>query len=307
MADSSADVHEDLRPLLFSIAYEMLGTVGDSEDIVQEAFLRLQRVQREGTRIESPRAFLTTVTTRLAIDVLRSARVRRESYFGPWLPEPLLTSTEPSPAQGAEVADSLSLSFLVLLETLSPVERAAFMLHEVYDYSYREIAEIVDKSEVNCRQIVARARKRIDQHKPSFEADREWQRELTVTFLKAFEQGDVERVIELLAPDVVFTGDGGGKGRGLPRPVYGRDRVARLLAAFAAQGRALGGRIVQTPINGQPGTLNFDADGRLINVFSFEIAEGRIQAIRSIINPDKLHHLGYPLSDVGHRREGELR
>lgn len=303
MARTDADVHEDLRPLLFSIAYEMLGTVGDSEDIVQEAFLRLQRVEKEGTKIESPRAFLTTVTTRLAIDELRSARVQRQSYFGPWLPEPLLTGTEPSSAQAAEVADALSLSFLILLERLSPVERAVFLLHEVYDYRYGEIAGVVNKGEANCRQILARARKRIDQDKPSLEADREQQRELTTTFLDAFEQGDVERVIELLAPDVVFTGDGGGKGRGLPRPVYGRDRVARLLAAFAVQGRALGGRIVQTAINGQPGTLNLDARERLINVFSFEIADGQIQAIRSIINPDKLHHLGYPLSDAGRRQE----
>lgn len=303
MASASARAFEDLRPLLFSIAYEMLGTVGDSEDIVQEAFLRLQRAEKQGTKLQSPRAFLTTVTTRLAIDELRSARVQRQSYFGPWLPEPLLTGAEPSPAEAAGVADSLSLAFLVLLERLAPIERAVFLLHEVYDYRHREIAGIVDKSEANCRKIFARARKRIDQDKPRFETDRERQRELSKTFLEAFEQGDVERVIELLAPDVVFTGDGGGKGQGLPRPVYGRDRVARLLAAFALQGRALGGRIVRTRINGQPGTLNLDREGRLINVFCLEIADGQIQAIRSIINPDKLRHLGYPLSDVGRRQE----
>jgi RNA polymerase sigma-70 factor (TIGR02957 family) len=307
MARTHDHPHEDLRPLLFSIAYEMLGTVGDSEDIVQEAFLRLQRAEREGTRIGSPRGFLTTVTTRLAIDELRSARVQRQSYFGPWLPEPLLTGAEPSPAQAAEVADSLSLSFLVLLETLSPIERAVFLLHDVYDYRYREIAGIVNKGEANCRQILARARKRIDRDKPRLEADRRRQRELTTTFLEAFEQGDVERVVELLAPDVVFIGDGGGKGQGLPRPVYGRGRVTRLLAAFAAQGRALGGRIVQTTINGQPGTLNLDEQGRLINVFSFEIRDGQIQAIRSIINPDKLDHLGYPLSAVGRKNPGSSR
>jgi RNA polymerase sigma-70 factor (TIGR02957 family) len=303
MARTDDDLHEDLWPLLFSIAYEMLGTVGDAEDIVQEAFLRLQRAEREDTKIKSPRAFLTTVTTRLAIDALRSARVRRETYFGPWLPEPLVTGAEPSPAQGAEVADSLSLSFLVLLETLSPIERAVFLLHDVFDYRYREIAKIVEKGEANCRQILARARKRIDRGKPRLEADRERNRDLTRTFLDALEQGEVGKVIELLAPDIVFTGDGGGAGRGLPQPVYGRDRVVRLLNAFAVQGRSLGGHIVQTTINGQPGTLNLDHQGKLINVFSFEIADGQIQAIRSIINPEKLQHLGYQLSGIARRRE----
>ncbi|HTU80062.1 MAG TPA: RNA polymerase sigma-70 factor [Solirubrobacteraceae bacterium] len=299
----SADRYEDLRPLLFSIAYEMLGVVGDAEDIAQEAFLRLERAEQEGTRVESARAFLTTVTTRLAIDELRSARVRRERYLGPWLPEPLITDPAPSPAHAAETADSLSLSFLVLLETLSPIERAVFLLHEVFDYRYREIAGIVDKSEANCRQILGRARKRIDEGKPRFETDRAQQKELTKTFLDAFEHGDIDRLVTLLAPDVVFTGDGGSKGQGLPKPVYGRERVLRLLAAFATQGAAIGGRIVQTTINSRPGTLNLDRDGKLINVFSFEILGGQIQAIRSIINPEKLKHLGYQLSDIGRKRE----
>jgi RNA polymerase sigma-70 factor (TIGR02957 family) len=295
---TTPSAYEELRPLLFSIAYRMLGTVSDAEDVVQEAFLRLERTRLEGTVVQSQRAFLTTVTTRLAIDQLRSARVKRETYFGPWLPEPLLTAAEQDPAEVAEMADSLSLSFLILLETLSPVERAVFLLREVFGYGYDEIAQIVDKSEANCRQIFGRARRRIDEGKPRFEADRRHQTELVHRFLTVFQDGEVERLVEFLADDVIFTGDGGGKGRGLPRPIYGRDRVARLLAAFLPEYRTIGARVQPTEINGQPGTLNFDDRGRLINVFVFDVADGVIQTIRSIINPDKLAHLGFPVSDV---------
>ena len=296
---------EDLRPLLFSIAYRMLGTVADAEDIVQEAFLRLQRTTSDGKEVRSPRAFLTTVTTRLAIDQLRSARVKRESYVGPWLPEPVLTAGEPGPAEVTEMADSLSMSFLVLLETLSPVERAVFLLREVFDYGYDEIAEIVDKSEANCRQIFARARKRIDEGKPRFDADREKQRELTRGFIAAAQDGEMDQLVELLAADVIFYGDGGGKARGLPRPIYGRDRVVRMFAGFHRDYARLGVRITPTSLNGQPGTLNFDADGRLINVFVLDISDGVIHTVRSIINPDKLGHLGYPLSPLARRGRPE--
>jgi RNA polymerase sigma-70 factor (TIGR02957 family) len=295
------DMSDELRPLLFSIAYRMLGSVGDAEDVVQEAFLRAERAEAEGTHIESPKAFLTTVTTRLAIDELRSARARRETYVGPWLPEPLLTSTEPDAAEHAEMADSLSISFLVLLETLSPVERAVFLLREVFEYGYDEIAETVGKSEANCRQILVRARKRIDEGKPRFEADRRQQEELTRRFLEAFEEGDVDGLVELLSDDVVFVGDGGGKGRGITRPVYGRRGVARLLASFLPPFRRGGGKIRLGEVNGEPGAMIFDAEDRLVNVFSFEIAEGAIQAMRSVINPDKLGHLGYPLSPLARR------
>ncbi len=292
----------DLRPLLFSIAYRMLGSVGDAEDLVQEALLRLERAQRSGDEIASPKAFLTTVVTRLAIDELRSARVKRETYYGPWLPEPLLTAPDRDPAEVAEMADSLSLSFLVLLETLSEVERAVFLLREVYGYGYDEIATIVDRSEVNCRQIFTRARHRIDEGKPRFEVDRAQQQGLAGSFVEAMQDGNVERVLEMLAPDVVFYGDGGGKARGLPRPIFGSARVSRLIGAFAREGTAITARIELTQINGQPGTLNFDAEDRLINVFAFEIAGGAIQSIRSIINPEKLGHLGYPLSPIARQR-----
>jgi RNA polymerase sigma-70 factor (TIGR02957 family) len=296
-----AKMSEELRPLLFSIAYRMLGSVGDAEDVVQEAYLRAERAQADGTRIESRRAFLTTVTTRLAIDELRSARARRETYVGPWLPEPLLTSTEPDAAEHAEMADSLSMSFLVLLETLTPVERAVFLLREVFEYGYDEIAEIVDKSEANCRQILTRARKRIDEGRPRFEADRRQQEELARRFLEAFEEGDVDGLVELLAADAVFVGDGGGKGRGISRPVYGREPVMRLLVSFLPRYRSASATVRVGEVNGQPGALFFDADERLVNVFAFEVAEGAIQAVRSVINPDKLAHLGYPLSPLARR------
>ena len=296
-----ADMTEELRPLLFSIAYRMLGSVGDAEDVVQEAFLRAERAEADGTRIESRKAYLTTVTTRLAIDELKSARARRETYVGPWLPEPLLTSTEPDAAEHAEMADSLSISFLVLLETLSPVERAVFLLREVFDYGYDEIAEVVGKSEANCRQILVRARKRIDEGRPRFEADRRRQEQLARRFLEAFEEGDVDGFVELLADDVVFVGDGGGKGRGISRPVYGQRSVIRLLSSFLPPFRAANARVRLGEVNGQAGALFFDSEGRLVNVFSFEIADGAIQAVRSVINPDKLGHLGYPLSPLARR------
>jgi RNA polymerase sigma-70 factor (TIGR02957 family) len=292
---------EELRPLLFSIAYRMLGSVGDAEDVVQEAYLRAERAEAQGADIASRKAFLTTVATRLAIDQLRSARARRETYVGPWLPEPLLTSTEPDAAEHAEMADSLSMSFLVLLETLSPVERAVFLLREVFEYGYDEIAEIVGKSEANCRQILARARKRIDEGKPRFEVDRRQQHELATSFLAAFEDGEVDALVDLLAADAVFYGDGGGKGRGISRPVYGQQHVARLLASFVPRYRSNGARVRVAELNGQTGALFFDDQDRLINVFAFDVADGAIQAVRSIINPDKLAHLGYPLSEYARR------
>jgi RNA polymerase sigma-70 factor (TIGR02957 family) len=304
---------EDLRPLLFSIAYRMLGVVTDAEDVVQEAYLRLQRASAEGTEVESPRAFLTAVTTRLAIDQLRSARRSRERYFGPWLPEPLLTAEGSDPAELVEMSDSLSLSFLVLLETLSPVERAVFLLRQVFEYGYDEIAVLVQKSEANCRQIFVRAQRRIDEGRTRFEVDPERRDALATKFIDAVGEGDVTDLAEFLAEDIVFYGDGGGKGRGLPRPVYGRDNVNRLLLRFFAGYREIGSRLVRTEVNGEPGVLALDAEGRLINVFAFEIAEGTIQTVRSIINPDKLAHLGYPLSDLGRaggdpmRREEESR
>jgi RNA polymerase sigma-70 factor (ECF subfamily) len=294
----SGEVYERLRPLMFAIAYRMLGSVSEAEDVVQEAYLRFHRATAHGTAIASPKAFLTTVTTRLAIDALRAARARRETYVGPWLPEPLLTSADSDPAAHAEMHDSLSLAFLVLLQTLSPVERAVFLLREIFDYAYDEIAAIVQKSEENCRQIFARARKRIDEGKPRFDVSQADQQQLATRFFEAVGQGDLASLVAFLAADVAFYGDGGGRARAYPQPIFGRDRVGRLLYNLFRMARRFNITVQPTPINGQPGALSFDAGGSLINVFVLDIADGAIQAVRSIVNPDKLAHLGFPLSDL---------
>src|ERR1700678_4602769 len=213
----------EYRPLMFSIAYRMTGSVSDAEDIVQEAFLRLTKQ----VVVDSPKADLATITTRLAIDHLRSARVRRESYVGAWLPEPLLAGREPDPAEHAELSDSLSMAFLVLLESLSPTERAVFLLHEGSGYEYGEIAEITGKSEPNCRQILTRARHHVDEGRagvrgPRFEASREQRDEVARRFFAAATGGDLAALLELLAPDVVMVGDGGGKAWAAARAPHGR-------------------------------------------------------------------------------------
>ncbi|MGH2699260.1 MAG: RNA polymerase sigma-70 factor [Actinomycetota bacterium] len=298
-------MYEDLRPLLFSIAYRMVGSASDAEDIVQEAFLRFHRESSEGTDIDSPKAWLSTVTTRLAINHLQSARVRRESYVGTWLPEPLLTDTEADGARQAETADSLSMAFLVLLESLGPVERAVFLLREVFGYGYDEIAAVVDKSEDNCRQIAVRARRQIEAKKPRFEASRRKRKELSQRFFDAVQAGDTEGLISLLAADVVAYGDGGGKAPALPRPVYGRDRVLRLLLNVnkpAARVYVAGIRPVE--VNGQPGALFLNPEGHPVLVVSLDIADDLVQTVRAVSNPDKLHHLE---QDADHQRPFEPR
>jgi RNA polymerase sigma-70 factor (TIGR02957 family) len=292
------ETRDDLRPLLFSIAYRMLGSVSDSEDIVQDAYLRLHQTEADGALIRSDKAFLTTVTTRLAIDQLRSARLQRETYYGPWLPEPLLTSLEQDSAATAELADSLTFSFLTVLERLSPLERAVFLLREVFDYGYQEIAAIVEKSEANCRQILSRARKHVEGETPRFEISGPRQAELADSFLAALQEGEVERLVGFLAEDAVFYGDGGGKGRGLPKPVFGPEKIARLLIGFFEAYRSIGARMQPAQINGQPGVLAFDDEHRLINVLAFDIVGDALRSVRSVINPDKLGHLGYPLSPI---------
>jgi RNA polymerase sigma-70 factor (ECF subfamily) len=295
-----AESYEDLRPLLFSIAYRMLGSVNEAEDIVQESFLRFQRALREeDAEIESPKAYLSAVATRLAIDQLRSARVRKETYIGEWLPEPLLTDERsPDAARHAEDADSLSMAFLLLLERLSPVERAVFLLHDVFDYGYGEVAEIVGKSEDNCRQLAVRARRHLDEHKPRFEASRRERDRLADRFFNAVEQGDMDGLIDLLAADVVVHGDGGGTSPSIRRPVFGREKVLRFMLGFGRHLRELGGTLQRAEINGQPGVILLAADGRLINVMTIDVANGVVQTVRTIVNRDKLRHLG-PLADLG--------
>jgi RNA polymerase sigma-70 factor (ECF subfamily) len=286
------EVYEELRQVMFSIAYRMLGSASEAEDMVQEAYLRFHRESLKGTAIESPKAYLSAVTTRLCIDHLRSARVRRERYIGTWLPEPLLTE-EQDPAVHAETADSLSMAFLVLLESLTPVERAVFLLREVFDYGYDEIATVVGKSEDNCRQIAVRARAQIGAKKPRFEASRERREELARRFFEAVTNQDATALVDLLAADVIAYADGGGKAVAFPRPVHGRERVARLLLGPTGRGGTLamsGMRFLE--INGQPGALLLDSGGRAVAAISLDIADDLVQTVRAISNPEKLRHLG---------------
>ena len=286
-----SELYEDLRPLMFSIAYRMLGSASDAEDVVQEAFLRFHRESEKGTKIDSPKAYLSAVTTRLAIDHLRSARVRRERYFGTWLPEPVLTDPESDVAQHAETADSLSMAFLVLLESLTPVERAVFLLHEVFDYGYDEIATVVGKSEENCRQLAVRARRQVETKKPRFEASRKRREELAQRFFEAAVNGDAKGLLDLLAADVVVYADGGGKATAFPRPVHGRDRAVRVLLGGTAGGERLGVVGMHTAtINGQPGMLLFDGEGRVVVAVTVDVADDLVQTVRAISNPDKLRH-----------------
>ena len=291
------DLHGELRPLLFSIAYRMLGRATEAEDVVQEAYLRLQRATNEGARIESPRTWLVKVATRLAIDHLRSARVRRETYVGTWLPEPLVDGGD-DPAEHAEMAETLSMAFLILLESLSPLERAVFLLREVFGFGYDEIAGIVDKSEDNCRQILARARRHIDARRPRFEASPDKRDSLARKFFAAAGRGDVDGLVQLLATDVAFYGDGGGKATAVRQPVDGRDRVGRLIARLLAWAEQREVRIRPVQVNRQPGAMLLDSEERLVGVVSLEVSNGSIQAIRSVVNPDKLRHLG-PVSNLG--------
>jgi len=291
------DAYQELRPLLFSIAYRMVGSASEAEDLVQEAYLRFHRAVAGGAEVDSPKAYLSTVTTRLAIDHLRSARARREQYVGDWLPEPLVTGEAADPAVHAETADSLSLAFLVLLERLSPVQRAVFLLHEVFGYPYAEIAGLVGKSEDTCRQIAARARRHLEAGRPRFEASRRQREELARRFFAAVDQGDTEGLVGLLAADAVLVGDGGGKAPALAAPLHGAERVARFLIGLARRGRAAGIGNAPAEINGHPGLLTLDPAGRLLGVLALDIADGRVQTVRSIINPDKLRHLG-PVGDL---------
>lgn len=284
---------EDLRRLAFAIAYRMLGSVAEAEDVVQESLLRLHQARG----VDNAEAFLTTVTTRLAIDVLRSARARRETYVGSWLPEPLVESDAPA---SVEDEATISLGFLVLLERLTPDERAVLVLRKAFDYDFAAIAEVVGKSEANCRQILARARRRIDDERPRFEPDPQQRRALAARFLDAAREGDMDGLIALLAPDAVLVGDGGGKARAIPAPMVGAARVARALAAFYAPAVEHGIALQPVLVNGQPGFRSVAADGRLVNVVELEVAGGAVARVHSILNPDKLGHLG-PLSDAALR------
>jgi RNA polymerase sigma-70 factor (ECF subfamily) len=298
MTDSE-QLLEELRPVAFAIAYRMLGTVSDAEEVVQDALLRVHQRLDEGERIESPHAFVATVTTRLAINELHSARARRERYFGEWLPEPIVTDGDDQPAQRAELADSLSVAMLVLLERLSPEQRAVLLLHDVFDYRYAEIAPIVGKSEDNVRRLAGRARRHLEQSRPRFQTTREQRDELAGRFFAAAEQGDLAGLEALLAHDVELTGDGGGKVPALARSLHGRSRVARTLAQWSrVSARVPGTTWRRAEINGGPGALVLDAEQRVVSVIAIEVADGQVTAVRSVVNPEKLAHLG-PVGNLG--------
>jgi RNA polymerase sigma-70 factor, ECF subfamily len=289
-----AEEFEDLRPLLFAIAYRILGSVSEAEDAVQEAWLRLETAPAPP---RSAKAFLSAVVTRISIDVLRSARVRREEYAGPWFPEPLLTDPYADPERSAELADSLSTAALLLLERLTPLERAVFVLREVFGFGFPEIASAVGRSEAACRQLAVRARRHMDAGRPRFEADRKECEELAGRFFDAFREGDVEGVRELLAADVHMVGDGGGKAPQWPRHIVGAGNVARVLAAMAEPFARIGVLVRPRQVNGEPGAIFHDRDGRVLSTLALDILDGRITTIRAVLNPDKLGHLG-PVADA---------
>jgi RNA polymerase sigma-70 factor, ECF subfamily len=284
---------EELRPLLFSISYRVLGSVAEAEDAVQETWLRYESTP---TRPTSARAFLSAVVTRISIDVLRSARVRREEYVGQWLPEPLLTDPYEDPARSAELADSVSMAALMLLERLSPLERAVFVLRDVFAFDYPDIATAVGRSEAACRQLAVRARRHMELGRPRFDADRREREDLALRFFEAIRDGDVDGVRVLLAADVQLIGDGGGKAPAFARSVIGADRVARVLAANFPLLADVEASLARRELNGQPGAILRDRDGNVAGTMTLDVLGGRIQTIRAVVNPDKLGHLG-PLAD----------
>jgi RNA polymerase sigma-70 factor (ECF subfamily) len=290
---SRAEEFEELRPLLFSIAYRILGSVSEAEDAVQETWLRYEAAPTPPT---STKAFLSAVVTRISIDVVRSARVRREEYVGQWLPEPLLTDPYQDPARSAELADSVSMAALLLLERLSPLERAVFVLREVFGFGFPEVAAAVGRSEAACRQLAVRARRHMDEGRPRFEADRRVRDELAARFFDALREGDVEGLRELLAADVQMIGDGGGRAPLWGRGIFGLHNVTRVLASTFPLFARIGGTVEPREVNGQPGAIFRDRDGKVLNTWTLDVLDGRIQAIRAVLNPDKLGHLG-PVAD----------
>ena len=285
---------EDLRPLLFAIAYRIIGSVSDAEDAVQETWLRYEA---SPTQPRSTKAFLSAVVTRVSIDVLRSARIRREAYVGQWFREPLLSDPYEDPERSAELADSLSMAALLLLERLTPPERAVFVLREVFGFGFPEIASAVGRSEAACRQLAVRARRHMDAGRPRFEADRREREELAERFFDAFREGDVDGLRELLAADVQMIGDSGGKAPQWAKAIMGADNVARVLAAIVPPFVRIGGVVEPHEVNGQPGAIFRDRDGKVINTWTLDILDRRIKTIRSVINPDKLAHVG-PVADA---------
>lgn len=289
-----AEEFEQLRPLLFSIAYRILGSVSEAEDAVQETWLRYAAVP---TAPDSTRAFLSTVVTRISIDVLRSARIRREAYVGPWFPEPLLNDPYSDPERSAELADSLSTAALLLLERLTPLERAVFVLREVFGFDFGEIAATLGRSEAACRQLAVRARRHMEAGRSRFETDRREREHLAERFFAALQEGDVDGVRDLLAADVQLVGDSGGKAPQWSKGVLGADKVARVLVAITQPFAQIDGTIEPCQVNGGPGAILRDRDGKVLNTWALDVLDGQISTIRTVLNPDKLGHLG-PVADA---------
>ncbi len=285
---------EQLRPLLFSIAYRILGGVSEAEDAVQDTWLRFEASPVQPT---STKAFLSAVVTRISIDVLRSARVRREEYVGPWFPEPLLTDPYQDPERSAELADSVSMAALLLLERLSPLERAVFVLREVFGFGFPEVASAVGRSEVACRQLAVRARRHMDAGRPRFEADRREREELAARFFDALSEGDLDGLRVLLAADASLAGDSGGKAPQLARAIFGAEKVARMLASIFPRLVRIGVTLEPHEVNSQPGAILRDRDGKVLTAWALDVLDGRIQMIRTVTNPDKLGHVG-PVADA---------
>jgi RNA polymerase sigma-70 factor, ECF subfamily len=290
---SHLDVFSQYKPLLFSIAYRLLGSVADAEDKLQETFIRWQQSSLE--EIESPRAFLVTVISRLCIQHLQSARVKREGYVGQWLPEPILTGNDSDPSETFQMQESLSMAFLLLLEKLVPIERAAFLLHDVFEYEYAEVAGILGKSEANCRQIVLRARQHVNENRPRFDASPEQHKKLLESFLAAVEGGDMQALLAVLSDDVVLYSDGGGKAAAALNPISGPDHVARFVIGASKKTVPVGVTMRIAQVNGQPSVIYLRPDGRPGCVLTLSIVDGRLHNIYVVTNPEKLASLPAPL------------
>jgi RNA polymerase sigma-70 factor (ECF subfamily) len=286
------DLASELRRTTFPVVYRMVGSVSETEDLIQEGLLRFQIATDKGTSVANPHAFLVAATTRLAIDHLRSARRKREIYTGEWLPEPILDSdTSENGLEQIEMAESLSMAFLVLLETLSALERAVFLLRQVFDYEYAEIAELVGKSESNCGQVFSRAKRHVADRRPRFESSKKEKESLAGRFLEVCKSGTPEDLKSMLAIEVEFHGDGGAVASAVMHPVVGSDSVARLIHGIFVKAKQYKVVFSEATVNGQPGIIAKSSTGELISVMALQIAEGKIQTFHSVINPDKLTHL----------------
>jgi len=290
---SEVDLFQANRPALFGVAYRMLGSATDAEDVLQDAWLRFSSTR--AADIRSAKAYLTTIVTRLCLDRLKSARATREEYIGPWLPEPVVTDDRREPEQSLAQSESVTLAFMVLLETLSPEERAVFLLREIFDYEYDEIAEMLETTSGNCRQLFHRAKGRLAERKPRFRATLDEKRPLIDRFVRAFRDGSEEELTSVLAADVGFWSDGGGKVLAARRPVFGRERVASLLVGFRRTAPAIGISLESVAfdiveVNGEHAVL-LRVAGTLDGVYVMTIEEGAIAAIRVVRNPDKLTYI----------------